>query len=197
MNLLAHIYLSGDNDYIKIGNFIADGVRGKNYQHYHKDIQKGIVMHRAIDTYTDAHPIFRQGTKRLHANYGHYSGVIIDLYYDHFLAKNWHLYSDTPLTEYVQDFYELLGSNLDIVPERTQKSYPSMVKGNWLLSYATFEGISDILYQMDYRTQFKSKMSHSHKELQQHYEDYQEEFTSFFEEIQQHVSDITKANSFI
>lgn len=197
MNLLAHIYLSGDNDLLKIGNFIADGVRGKNYQHFHDDIQKGIILHREIDSFTDAHPIFRQGTKRLHANYGHYAGVIIDLYYDHFLAKNWHLYSDVPLDQYAQEFYELLGANLHIVPERTQKSYPSMVRGNWLLSYATFEGISDILYQMDYRTQFKSKMSHSHHELQEYYESYQEEFTLFFEELQQHINQINKTNLFI
>ena len=94
MNFLAHIYLSGDNDLIKIGNFMADGIRGKQFENYHPEIQKGIILHRFIDTFTDAHPVFRQSTKKLHENYHHYAGVIVDVFYDHFLAKNWNLYSD-------------------------------------------------------------------------------------------------------
>ena len=83
MNFLAHIYLSGDNDLIKIGNFMADGVRGNDYLDFPEEIQKGIILHRAIDTFTDAHPIFRKSKHRLHEKYGHYSGVIIDILYDH------------------------------------------------------------------------------------------------------------------
>ena len=85
MNFLAHIYLSGENDLLKIGNFMADGIHGKAPESLPADVQKGIVLHRHIDTYTDAHPIFRQSTKRLHPVYHHYAGVIIDIYYDHFL----------------------------------------------------------------------------------------------------------------
>ena len=84
MNFLAHIYLSGDNDLIKIGNFMADGIRGRQYEKYPLEIQKGIILHRAIDTFTDAHPIFRQSTKRLHQNYHHYAGVIVDVFYELF-----------------------------------------------------------------------------------------------------------------
>ena len=103
MNFLAHIYLSGDNDLIKIGNFMADGIRGKQYENYPLEIQKGIILHRAIDTFTDAHPIFRQSTKRLHNNYHHYAGVIVDILYDHFLAKNWNKYSDEKLEDFVDE----------------------------------------------------------------------------------------------
>ena len=79
MNFLAHIYLSGDDDLIKIGNFMADGIRGLDYLDYPPKVQKGILLHRAIDTFTDAHPIFRKSKHRLHEKYGHYSGVIIDI----------------------------------------------------------------------------------------------------------------------
>jgi len=113
MNFLAHIYLSGDNKDITIGNFIADGIRGNDYKKLPKDIQTGILLHRRIDTFTDAHKIVRQSTKRLHKNYSHYSGVIVDILYDHFLAKNWKKYSDIPLATYVDDFYSLLEDNFD------------------------------------------------------------------------------------
>ena len=94
MNFLAHIYLSGNNDLVTIGNFIADGIRGKKYLEFPIDIQTGILLHRQIDTFTDAHKTVRESTKRLHKNYSHYSGVIVDILYDHFLAKNWASYSD-------------------------------------------------------------------------------------------------------
>lgn len=102
MNFLAHIYLSGNNEMITIGNFMADGIRGETYKKYPVDIQKGILLHREIDTFTDAHPIVRQSTKRLHKNYGHYSGVIVDILYDHFLAKNWSAYSPVLLNSFVE-----------------------------------------------------------------------------------------------
>ena len=87
MNYLAHIHLSGDDELVTIGNFIADGIKGKNYKKFPKAIQTGILLHRKIDSFTDTHPIVRTSTSRLHENYGHYSGVIVDILYDHFLAK--------------------------------------------------------------------------------------------------------------
>ena len=89
MNFLAHIYLSGNNDLIKIGNFMADGIRGNDYLKFPDDVKKGILLHRQIDTFTDLNPIYRKSKHRLHAKYGHYSGVIMDILYDHYLAKNW------------------------------------------------------------------------------------------------------------
>lgn len=102
------------------------------------------------------------------------------------MAKNWSNYSATPLNIYVSNFYKLLENNYDLLTPRIQKMMPSMIKQNWLLSYATLEGIGTILYQMDYRTKFKSKMQYSIEELVQFYTDFENEFTLFFEEIRTH-----------
>lgn len=187
MNFLAHIYLSGDNDYIKIGNFMADGIRGKHFEEFPIDIQKGITLHRAIDTFTDAHPVFRQSTKKLHARYHHYAGVIVDVFYDHFLAKNWSVYSNENLEEFIQNFYESLRQNQAVLTEKTIGFMPYMFKQNWLSSYQTIEGINSILTQMDGRTKNKSKMRFATEELQEFYSDFEEEFTTFFRDLQQHV----------
>jgi acyl carrier protein phosphodiesterase len=187
MNFLAHIYLSGDNDYIKIGNFMADGIRGKHFEEFPIDIQKGITLHRAIDTFTDAHPVFRQSTKKLHARYHHYAGVIVDVFYDHFLAKNWSVYSNENLEEFIQNFYESLRRNQAVLTEKTIGFMPYMFKQNWLSSYQTIEGINSILTQMDGRTKNKSKMRFATEELQEFYSDFEEEFTTFFRDLQQHV----------
>ena len=165
MNFLAHIYLSGDSDLIKIGNFMADGVRGNKYLELHSEIQKGIILHRTIDTYTDAHPIFRQSTKRLHANYHHFSGVIVDVFYDHYLAKNWDLYSDEKLENYVANFYDSLETHFDLLTEKAQMMKLYMIEQNWLLSYQTIDGIEKILSQMDNRIKRESNMRFSVQEL--------------------------------
>lgn len=183
MNFLAHIYLSGDNDLIKIGNFMADGIRGKHFESYPTDVQKGIILHRAIDTFTDAHPIFRQSTKKLHENYHHYAGVIVDVFYDHFLAKNWINYSDEKLDLFVERFYQSLHNNPDILSEKTKGMMPYMIEHNWLVSYQTVEGINRILKQMDHRTKNESKMRFATNELSEFYSEFETEFSEFFKEL--------------
>jgi len=183
MNFLAHIFLSYNDNQITIGNFIADGIRGKRYKKYPIDIQKGILLHRHIDTFTDAHPTVRQSTKRLHKNYSHYSGVIVDILYDHFLAKNWSFYSDIPLADYVENFYDVLEDNFEILPPRIQHMMPHMIAENWLLSYAEIEGIQKVLNGMNRRTKNKSGMHTATEELKEFYTEFEAEFTSFFEEL--------------
>ncbi len=186
MNFLAHIYLSGDNDLIKIGNFMADGIRGKHFESYPIEIQKGIILHRAIDTFTDAHPIFRQSTKKLHEKYHHYAGVIVDVFYDHFLAKNWNTYSNEKLEEFVERFYQSLHDNHSILSERTKGMMPYMIEHNWLVSYQTIEGINRILTQMDQHTKNESKMRFASQELTEYYSEFEAHFSEFFEELIAH-----------
>jgi len=183
VNFLAHIYLSGNDTDITIGNFIADGIRGKRYLKYPEGIQKGILLHRQIDTFTDAHPTVRQSTKRLHKNYSHYSGVIVDILYDHFLAKNWQNYSNIPLEDFAQDFYKMIENNFDILPLRTQNMMPHMIAGNWLVSYSTIDGIQKVLEGMNRRTKHISGMNKATIELRQHYFEFEAEFKSFFDEL--------------
>ena len=187
MNFLAHIYLSGDNDLIKIGNFMADGIRGKHYEYLPTEVQKGIVLHRAIDTYTDAHPIFRQSTKRLHHRYHHYAGVIVDIFYDHFLAKNWSNYSNEKLEDYVKRFYDSLETHRDILTEKTVHLKPYMIEHNWLVNYQYTNSIARILTQMDHRTKDVSQMQYAIEELEIYYDEFEGEFTTFFADLIAHL----------
>ncbi len=189
MNFLAHIFLSNDDDLIKIGNFMADGIRGNDYLDYPEKIQKGVVLHRAIDTFTDAHPIWRQSKHRLHERYGHYSGVIIDILYDHYLAKNWNTYSNVDLEDYVARFYQSLQDNYEILSPKTKNLMPYMIESNWLVSYASIAGIERILFQMDYRTKHRAHMQNAVQELQEFYTEFEEEFTLFFEDLMKMVED--------
>lgn len=183
MNFLAHIYLSGDDELVKIGNFMADGIRGKDYKTLPLRVQKGILLHREIDTFTDVHPVFRQSTQRLHANYHHFAGVIVDIFYDHFLAKNWTLYSNEDLEVFVERFYHSLQTHPEILSTKTKKLLPMMMRENWLVSYRTIPGIEHILWQMEYRIKHLSKLSSSVAELKTYYSEFEQEFTTFFDDL--------------
>lgn len=189
MNFLAHIYLSGDNDLVKIGNFMADSIRGHSYDTYLQEIQKGVLLHRSIDSFTDMHPVYRQSKHRLHEKYGHYSGVIMDIFYDHFLAKNWKNYSDIPLDIYADTFYHLLKDNHEILTERVKGMMPYMFARNWLVSYATIDGLQMIMFHMNHRTKNRVAMQESIVELQLFYTEFEQEFTLFFEELRQHCTE--------
>jgi len=183
MNYLAHIYLSGDNELVTIGNFIADGIKGKDYKKYAPEIQKGILLHREIDTFTDANKIVRQSTKRLHKKYRHYGGVIVDILYDHYLAKNWTHYSEVPLEAYIDNFYNSLDRNIDVLPERILKMMPYMIADNWLLSYASVEGIQKVFNGMNRRIKNIDNMNEATNELEEFYTEFETEFTEFFAEL--------------
>lgn len=196
MNFLAHIYLSGDIKAVRVGNFMADSIRGKKYLEYDPELQKGILLHRFIDTYTDAHPTFRQSTKRLHKNYSHYSGVIVDIYYDHFLAKNWNEYSPIPLLNYTEGFYETLHEFYPVLPLPVKKLMPYLIADNWLFNYANLDGISRVLNGMNRRTGNRVGMNEAIEDLKLHYTEFEGEFRDFFSELehacQQKLTELNK-----
>lgn len=172
-----------------IGNFIADHIKGNQFKHYHEEIQKGIFLHREIDTFTDAHEIVRKSKRRLHERYRHYDGVIIDIFYDHFLAKNFSSYSNESLADFAANFYTLLDDNFHLLTPRFKMILPTLKSENWLLMYATVPGITHILYNMDRRTRLQSKMQFSVQELALYYTEFEVEFTQFFAEMEAFVKE--------
>jgi len=187
MNFLAHCYLSGGSKSLLVGNFIGDFVKGRDYLDYEPGIQKGIVLHREIDSYTDQHPVCLQSKVRLRPSYRHYSGVVVDLFYDHFLAKNWSQYSGISLNQYSQWVYQTIAENQSKVPGRVSQMLTYMVRGNWLESYAEISGIDRALTGMASRTRFKSNMENASLDLERYYSEFELEFLEFFPQVTDHV----------
>lgn len=183
MNYLAHLYVSGGDTEVMIGNFIADHIRGNQFKHYSQSIQRGIHLHIEIDTYTDAHPITRRSKRRLDKKYGLYAGVIIDLFYDHFLAKNWDDYSAIPPNVYEASVYALLGGNLENLPEKTQHLLPLMVEYNWLYNDQFIKGMQRVFNGMNRRTNNKSQMHLATYDLQEYYLTFETDFKEFFQQL--------------
>jgi acyl carrier protein phosphodiesterase len=188
MNFLSHLYLSGDSEGLIIGNFIADSVKGSVLTSFPEEIQKGIILHRKIDTYTDSHPIVEQSKQRLRSKYKKYSSVIVDIYYDHYLAVNWNDYSSEDLHKYIQNIYALIGQNKRHLPPKSVMFTKYMLEHNILSAYARLDGIEKVLQGMSHRATFESNMEHAIHDLKEHYELFENEFKLFFPELRQFVN---------
>ena len=194
MNFLAHLFLSGapgSATYadVLLGNFIADSVPGRQLENYPPAVQTGIRLHRAIDTFTDQHPVVRRSTQRLRAaGYGKYAGVISDMFLDHLLARNFREFSAESLPGFARRVYALLAARQAEMPPRVQHFFPHMAQQNWLLTYAETEGISRALSGLSRRASAGSGMETAAAELVANYEEYEADFRAFFPELQQYVA---------
>lgn len=187
MNFLSHLYLSGDSEGLIIGNFIADSVKGSAFNLFSPEIKKGIVLHRKIDSFTDSHPIVEQSKQRLREKYKKYSSVIVDIYYDHYLASNWSYYSDVQLQKFIQEIYNIIKNNHAILPEKSVHFTKYMLQHNILFAYSKLEGIEQVLHGMARRASFESNMEYAIHDLKEHYSMFENEFKLFFPELQQFV----------
>lgn len=194
MNFLAHLYLSGDRPGIMVGNFIGDFVKGRDVRsRFDEEVATGIALHRAIDEFTDGHPVVARSKLRLRPMFRHYSPVVADMFYDHFLAANWSDYHAVALPEFASSVYDLLTSYSEILPSGVKHMLPYMIKGNWLVSYAKPEGIHRALSGMAARTPYESGMEKSGEVLEAHYTDFRQEFMEFFPEIETYARDYLNA----
>lgn len=183
MNFLAHIYLSGDLDDIMIGNFIGDFVKGNNYLKYPEYIGKGIILHRKIDSFTDRHPVTRTCKTYINPKYGKYAGIVVDIFYDHFLATNWKHYSSVSLKDFVIQKYTILSAYDYYFPQDVKAFFPYFLESNWLNAYSTFDGLGTVLQNMSSRTTLPDFSSYAIKILKDNYDFLGKSFYSFFKEI--------------
>jgi acyl carrier protein phosphodiesterase len=188
MNFLAHLFLSFKNEDIIIGNFIADSIRNSEVKNYPKAVQKGIYLHREIDSFTDNHPAVRKGTLRLQPHHHKYAPVVIDILFDYILANNWDRYSDQSLESFARFIYSVLNKRIEEIPEKLKKNVPGMIKNNWLQSYKTKEGLLYTLKRMDNRASFPSKFTQAVEDMEQDYNLFENEFNIFFPELINHVN---------
>ncbi len=183
MNFLAHIYLSGPSRDIQLGNFIGDFVKGNRLNEFPNPIQAGIMLHRHIDTYTDSHEVVRESKIKLRKDFGHYAPVIVDVFYDHFLARDWSQHHNEDLKQFTESFYAMAKMREKELPPRATKMLQYMSEDNWLYHYQFIEGIKWTLTGMSRRTSFNSNMELAHKALEDHYQTFEQEFNTFFPDL--------------
>ncbi len=192
MNYLAHAFLSDKNEESIIGNLLGDFVKGKPDVYYKGEILRWIVIHRKIDSFTDTHSIFRSSKRLISPYRRRFSGIIIDICFDHFLAKNWLKYSEQELSEFISKVYNILEGNKNILPLRLSNILPRLISENWFGSYKTVSGVELTLKRISKRFKREIALNESIEEIVLNYDKLEENFFNFFPQLISYVDKLKK-----
>lgn len=197
MNYLAHLYLAEDSDESLLGNLLGDFVKGRLEDQYSPEIIKGIKTHRRVDLYTDSHPNFLACKKLLRPDRRRFAGIIVDLGFDHFLAKHWPDYSDVTLRKFTDRVYSVLLEREQTLPQKLRDRLPYMVKDDWLGSYKNVETIGlalDAISKRLSRFEKAKPIKDGLDDIKNNYEEFEQNFREFFPDLVNFVDDYRKTN---
>lgn len=190
MNYLAHLFLSQYTPGFLIGGLLGDFVKGGIKDTYIGDIKKGIDLHFKIDVYTDNHQIFRLSKSVINPKRRRFAGVMIDMFYDHFLAKNWSKYSDAQLVNFSQNVYNILQNHQHLLPESLKIILPNMIAHDLLTSYKEVEGIAHALKRISARLKRENDIKYGIEDLLSNYELLELHFFEFFDDLITYTSNL-------
>lgn len=192
MNWLAHIFLSKPNIESRLGNLLGDLVKGKDLEGLDQNLRKGVSRHYVIDKFTDNHTIVKSSKKRINRDYSKFSGILVDIFYDHLLAKNWSSYSTISLPDFAIEIYTSLQNYTGDIPPSARLTIEQMIDGDWLNSYQSLSGVKNALRRIDDRIQIrmgnKIKLISAIPILEREYMNFDRDFQHFFPELQQHLN---------
>ncbi|MDA0766965.1 MAG: ACP phosphodiesterase [Verrucomicrobia bacterium] len=191
MNYLAHVFLAHPTDASRIGNLLGDFVRGTPDSlcgPYPDAVVDGIVMHRALDRFTDTHPAFLEARALLAPERRRFAGIIVDIFFDHFLTQHWSTFSDQALPNFVSNFHDALERHPDWLSDDLRRIQPRMRKESWLESYGTIPGIDLTLRRVSTRSPRLTPIADGVRDLTDHYHSLDRAFHAFFPDAQTHAA---------
>lgn len=175
---------------------MGDFLKAVNTSGYSPGIHRGIQLHRRIDSFTDAHPVFGRSRRRLPPPYRRYAGVLVDVYYDHFLARDWHRYSPhESLASFVDRTYRLLSNPPAEPPPRLQRALPKMIREDWLGSYVTEAGVDLTLKRISRRVSRANPLPDGASQLAAYYDGFATDFAEFYPDLIRHAAEVSKSET--
>ena len=161
MNFLGHLYFSNNNLDLMVANLFGDFCKGKSYLSYPLQTQKGVLLHREIDSYIDNHAEVVAVRKRLHGILPKVSGIAIDLYFDHLLAKNWHKFHKLPLEDFLAMFYKHTLSINGTYPDEFLHFITKLRDSRWLNHYPSPFGFQKSCEGVSHRLSFENELKNA------------------------------------
>lgn len=183
MNYLAHLHLGGDAPAQLLGSLYGDFVKGRLRGHYDAEIEAAIVLHRRIDAFTDSHPLQARARARFPVERRRYSGLLLDLFFDHCLARHWADYASEPLPHFTGRVYRVLAAEPQL-PGRLALIAPRMAEQDWLGSYRDFAVLEQVLMGLQRRLSRSEGLDGALAELERLYQPLLEDFHAFYPELQ-------------
>ncbi len=194
MNYLAHLYLAKDSDELIVGNFIGDFVKGKLKNQYIRPIMRGIILHRKIDFYTDSNTVFRQSKLLISRKRRKFAGVILDIFFDHFLSLNWSDYSKEPMDEFVSRVCRALEKYREILPPEAKRILPAIRERNWLGRYSNIKDLESVFKGLSARLSRENPLPGSEEELIINYNGFERNFRIFFPQLIKFTQSLKKTD---
>ena len=191
MNFLAHALLAGDDENLIVGAFLGDFHYGAPEGRF----AEGIRLHRAIDRYTDAHPIFRQSKQLFEPPFRRYAGILVDIYYDHALARDWKAFSDVPLPAFSQQVYEVLQDNAVELPDKLNQFVSHLVQHDLLTGYAEPARIDRVLVGVSSRLKRANPLAEASSQREKHDSQLKRDFAAFFPDLTNHAGEIRRTGA--
>jgi acyl carrier protein phosphodiesterase len=188
MNWLAHLHLSEPSAEFQLGNVLPDMLAARELAALPAAFQRGVKCHHAIDAFTDAHPVFRRSVARLSPAYRRFGGIIVDVFYDHFLAANWPAHSPRPLRGCVDAFYASFDVHRADLPVSVWPVLERMREQDWLGSYGDLAGVRIALNRIGCRLRRPRELGACEPELERDYSRFAEDFAAFYPELRAHVA---------
>jgi len=182
VNFLAHALLAGDDPALIVGGVVGDWIKGGLPGALPDDLARGVALHRAIDSHAETHPAFKQSRARVSAERRRYAGVLVDIFYDHLLARHWAALHHQPLEVYCADVYRLIEERLHDLPDTSHVALRMMAREDWLASYANIDGIADVLARMSRRARQPNPLLSGEQEFLADVEGYTRDFDAWLED---------------
>ncbi len=198
MNFLAHLALAGPQDASRIGNILGDFEKGTPEsirQRLPSAVVDGIIMHRHIDRFTDDHTAFHASKALLAPHRRRFAGIIVDIFFDHFLSKHWQQFHPKTVPEFIAEIYQLFEQHPNWLGSNFGPLVPRLQSENWLLAYGTTEGLAATLSRISQRSPKLSPLKEGIEDLQLHYQGFEQNFQSFYPEVRQYATHLLGKNS--
>ncbi|HEY4366912.1 MAG TPA: ACP phosphodiesterase [Steroidobacteraceae bacterium] len=194
MNWLAHVFLSEPSVEFRLGNLLADIVKGSAREGMNEDFLRGIRRHQAIDSFTDSHPVVRRSRARVESVQRRFSGIVVDVFYDYLLATSWDRYSSEPLASFTAAFYADIETARVVLPQEAQATVERMIRRDMLGSYTQVEAVRHALRRVSMRLAARwerpFELEVSVVDLQNHHDAFAADFAEFFPQLQAYVGQL-------
>ena len=189
MNFLAHMFLTYGDKKLTVGNYVADFIRNRDLVLFPKKVVKGIMLHRHIDHFTDTHEEVLRSTRKLRIRHKKYAPVVIDVFYDYILSKNWETYANVSIREFADEIYKTLNEYSYLFPIHLQDITERMIADDFLLQYGQKAGIKKTFQRIGKRAKFKSNFATAFDDLENNFDEIQDGFNLFFPNL---ISEVEK-----
>jgi acyl carrier protein phosphodiesterase len=191
LNFLAHFHLAQATDGSRVGALLGDFVRGTPESlrtRLPSELVDGIILHRAIDRFTDTHEVFLRTKKLLSPPRRRFAGIIVDIFFDHFLAHMWSDYSKIPLRQFIAEIHDTLERRDAWLTPEVSAIIGRMKQENWLGTYGTISGLALTFQRVSQRRTFLSPLVGAEDDLTSHYQSFTNAFRSFYPEVMSFAS---------